>query len=223
MNTFDATTKKRFDELLPWYVTGQLDEADRAWVEKVAAEHPAAGAELEWHKWLHREIQAKYASIPEDVGLDSLLARVRAEKNMAQKASLPVVGWGERMREFLATLAMRPAYALGTAVIVLQAGIIGALLLHTAPEPEYAETRAIAPGPLQDTPVLQVVFKADATERNMRLLLVRVAGRVVDGPSQLGDYIVAVPQPRIEIAKKEMEASGLVEAVTVLNKRPARE
>jgi hypothetical protein len=57
----------------------------------------------------------------------------------------------------------------------------------------------------------------------MNLLLVRVGGRVVDGPTQIGEYLVEVPRTRIELAKKEMENSGLVDAVTVLDRRPGRE
>lgn len=219
MNTLDAATKRRFDELVPWYVTGKIGDADRVWVEKVAAEHPQARVELEWHKRLHEDIRSKYATIPEDVGLTRLMARVREEK----KPTAARPSWTSRLADFFASLTARPAYALGVAVIVAQAGIIGALLSRSAVEPQYAETRTMAPQPLAETPVLRVTFKAEATERAMRLLLVQVSGRVVDGPGQLGDYIVAVSPKHLELAKQEMEKSGLVEAVTVLDKRPVRE
>jgi hypothetical protein len=219
VNTLDAATKRRFDELVLWYVTGKIGDADRAWVEKVAAAHPEAQAELEWHRRLHEDIHSRYAAIPEDVGLTRLMARVREDAKPAPARA----SWSSRLGEFFASLTARPAYALGVAVIVAQAGIIGALLSKTAVEPQFADTRAIAPQPVADAQVLRVTFKAQATERDMRLLLVQVSGRVVDGPGQLGDYIVAVPAKRLEVAKQEMEQSGLVEAVTVLDKRPARE
>lgn len=218
MNTYDADTKRRFDELIPWYVTGQLKDADRAWIEKMASEHSALRAELEWHRNLHREIHSKYAGVRTDVGLDSLLARVRdGERPVRQE------GFADKLRAFFASLTARPAYALGAVVVVVQAGIIGALLTKGAPEPEFSETRSIAPRPTHETPVLQVTFKAEATQRKMNLLLVRVGGNVVSGPSQIGEYIIEVPKSRIELAKKELEGSGLVEAVTVLEKRPNKE
>ena len=32
--------KSRFDELLPFYVNGTLDDTDRAWVDDYLREHP---------------------------------------------------------------------------------------------------------------------------------------------------------------------------------------
>jgi hypothetical protein len=218
VDTFDSDTKRRFDDLIPWYITGQLQEVDRIWVEKMAAEYTALGAELEWHRKLHRDLQSKYAGVREDVGLDRLMARVREERRPA-----PSSGFAERVRDFFASLSARPAYALGAAVIAVQAGIIGVLVTKGTGAPEYTETRAIAPQPGFEAPVLQVTFKAEATQRSMNLLLVRVGGRVVDGPTQIGEYLVEVPRTRIELAKKEMENSGLVDAVTVLDRRPGRE
>ena len=219
MDTYDADTKRRFDELIPWYITGQLKDSDRAWIDKMAAEHSALSAELDWHRNLHREIHSKYAGVRADVGLDSLLARMREERRPVRQER-----FADKLRELFASLATRPAYALGAVVVVVQAGIIGALLTNEPSQAEFAETRAIAPRPVHESPVLQVTFKADAIQRNMNLLLVRVGGNVIAGPSQVGEYIVeVVPQNRIELARKELEGSGLVEVVTVLDKRPARE
>lgn len=217
METMDSATKRRLDELMPWYVSGRIVDADRAWVESVLREHPDAQAELEWHQRIREQIHARFDQVPQDVGLTGLMARLRSERR--PQAS---TGIGGRMREFFASLGARPAYAFATALIAVQAGIIGALLFKDAGEPEYAKTRALAQQPASG-PVLQVTFKSDITERDLRLLLIRVGGRVVDGPGQLGDYIVAVPSERIEPAREELEQSGLVDSVTVLAQRPERE
>lgn len=220
METMDPATKRRFDELMPWYVTGRIGDADRAWVEQMLGDHPQAQAELAWHRQLQQGIRERFEQVPQDVGLQGLMMRVRAEPRGQPATKEGGGGW---LRNFLAALGSRPAYAFATALIVIQAGVIGALLLHDAAAPEYSETRAIAPEPAAASPVLQVTFKADITERDLRLLLIRVGGRVVDGPGQLGDYIVEVPAERIEPARQELEQSGMVDAVTVLAQRPARE
>ena len=152
--------------------------------------------------------------------MQRLMARVRAESAAAKP---PRRSWLTRLHEGWAGLAARPAFAMAAAAVVLaQAGVIGTLLSREDAAPEYAETRSVAPLPALMEPVLQVTFKADATERDMRLLLVRVAGRVIDGPGQFGDYIVAVPASRIDPAKRELEESGWVEQVSVLDRPPAR-
>lgn len=213
----DAADKRRMDELMPWYVTGQLDEPDRAWLERLLRQHPSARADLEWHRALQGTIRERVDSLPQDVGLQRLMTRVRAEK-------APAAGsWLTRLREAWAGLAARPAFVTAAAAVILaQAVVIGTLLVRDDAGLDYGATRSVAPQLALMEPVLQVTFKAETTERNMRLLLVRVAGRVIDGPGQLGDYIVAVPTDRIEPAKRELEESGLVEQVSVLDRPPAR-
>ena len=83
--------------------------------------------------------------------------------------------------------------------------------------------RSVAPHAGLPVPVLQVTFKPNVTERDMRLLLVKIAGRVIDGPGQLGDYIVSVPARQIEPARQHLEDSGLVDEVTVLDRPPVRD
>lgn len=222
MDTLDPDTRRRLDELMPWFVNGRIDPADRAWVERVLAESPAARDQLAWHNHLHQRIRAQFQDVPELVGLDRLMARVRADAEETPAA--PVRSWLERLREQFAGFAARPAFALAMALIVVQAGFIGALLPRVWDEPEYSATRSLGPSEaLADAPVLQVMFKADTTERDMRMLLVNIAGRVIDGPGQLGEFIVLVPAGRIEDARRQLEASGLVDQVTVLERRPQRD
>jgi hypothetical protein len=218
----DAKSRQRLDEQMPWYVNGRIDAQDeRAWMERVVREEAQAKAALEWHRLLQRDIQASVDSLPE-VGLEGLMRKVHAGEAGSPKAvearkSSP--GW---IRGLLQSLQPRTVYAFASVIIVLQAGIIGALMREGA-EPQYAQTRETgAPAGLQG-PVLQVTFKPELTEREMRMLLVNVGGRVMDGPSQLCDYIVFVPADRIEAAREAFERSGMVDAVVVLERRPHRE
>jgi hypothetical protein len=213
----DSATKRRLDDLMPWYVTGNISDEDRAWVETVLRDYPDGQAELEWHLRVREQIRARFDQVPQDVGLQGLMARVKSGQR--RRAS---PGLASRLRDFVVSLGARPAHAFATALIVVQAGIIGALLLQEAVPPEYSETRSLSPQAAAG-PVLQVTFKSDITERDLRLLLIRIGGRVVDGPGQLGDYIVAVPAERIEPARDELEQSGMVDSVTILARQPERQ
>jgi hypothetical protein len=112
-----------------------------------------------------------------------------------------------------------PAFAGAAAIVLVQA--IAIALLMSRGMPEFAETRAV--GEAQPRTYLQVNFKPEATEREIRLALIRAGGRIVHGPGQLGDYYVAVPGERLAAARRELEASGVVETVGQVDKLPVRE
>ena len=64
-------------------------------------------------------------------------------------------------------------------------------------------------------PALEVVFKSDALEREIRETLVRIGGTLAGGPGQLGIYLVYVPENEIDVAKAMLEGNPIVEVVTV--------
>src|SRR5918996_923012 len=86
--------------------------------------------------------------------------------------------------------------------------------------PEFAQTRAI--GEPRPRTYLQVNFKPATTERELRLALIRAGGLIVHGPGQLGDYYVAIPGERLDAARRELEASGIVGALAQVEKLPGR-
>jgi hypothetical protein len=206
--------KRRFDELVPFYVSGALDAAERAWVEAYLAREPGARAELAWHQALAGAIEERVASVPEDVGLAGLQARLAAERRGARPGRVLAA-----LERLLPRPAVYPAFAGAAAIVLAQAVAIALLVGRDAPE--FAETRAM--GEAQPRVYLQVNFKPEATEREIRLALIRAGGRIVHGPGQLGDYYVAVPGERLDAARRELEASGAVETVARVDKLPVRE
>ncbi|MGB0128612.1 MAG: hypothetical protein WBP72_13320 [Rhodocyclaceae bacterium] len=209
----DTATKQRLDELMSWYVTGQIDEQDRAWVEQLIREDAQAHAQWQWHQRLQENLHAQVDALPAEVGLDRLMARVRADQASRSWLSRLVETWGR--------FASRPALAIATALVLAQAGVIGVLLTRDQPVADFGQTRELpASGPVVMEPVLRVSFKPEATERDMRLLLVQISGRVIDGPTQLGDYLVWVPEEQIDAARRQLEGSAIVDGVAVFN-RPA--
>lgn len=204
----DEHSRTRLEHLMPWYVNGTIGEGDRRWVEQMVREHPDARSLLTFDDCL-RKVDGDIR-VPADDGLDDLMRRVRADK-AARAQTEGEESWWARL---LASLGPRPAYGFAAALILVQGAVIASLLLRDTGV-EYAETRSAAPPSSAAAPMLQVTFKPDATERAMRLLLINLGGRMVDGPSQLGDYVIAVPAERIETARQALEESGIVDAVRV--------
>jgi hypothetical protein len=207
--------KAQFQEWLPWHVNGSLEADRRAWVDQYLKGHPEARAELRWYESLQQRIQDNAPDVSPDIGLHKLMARVRQERRVKAPNLM------ERINEFLAGFRPAPAFALAASLILVQAGIIGVLLVqqHKA-EPDYGSIRAIPNEQAQVVPVLQVNFKPDSTERDIRMLLVSVGGTVVAGPGQLGNYVVSVAPEKIGQARAQLEQSKIVEAVSVLQDAP---
>ena len=70
----------RIQELLPFYLNGTLTGEEHAWVERQLAEHADARAELEALRALQSDIQHSLPEVPETIGLDKLMTRIRAEQ-----------------------------------------------------------------------------------------------------------------------------------------------
>lgn len=220
--------KARFEELAPWHVNGTLAPAERTWVEEYAQRHAEARAELQWYEALQTQIHDNVAEVSDEIGWDRLQSRIRAERRQAQTKT----SWLDSIREFVTgtlgggQLALRPALAYaGVAVLVVQAGVIGSLLIDRDRDQAaleqwrsvQAQSSAIA------GPVLRVAFKPDATEQDIRMLLLHTGATIVGGPGQLGNYILYVPAERFAAAQEALRNDSHVDNVDVLNTIPSKE
>ncbi len=206
--------KRRFEALAPFYLTGALGAADRAWVDAYLAREPGARAVIEWHRALAETIEERYARVPADVGRAGLERRLAAERRGGRGGLLAAL---ERL---VPRAALYPAFAAAAGLVLVQAIAIG-VLVTGAGTPEYSDVRSL--GAAAERSYLQVNFKPEATERDIRLVLIRIGGRIVHGPGQLGDYYVAVPADRLDAARRELEAAPVVETVARVGRLPVRE
>ena len=216
--------KSRFDELLPFYVNGTLEESDRAWVDEYLREHPKSAAELQWYRTLQDTMQRDAPAVSAEVGLDKVMARIRGERAPARAAAKPTEpSFGERVRGWLAALApqplLRPALAGALAVVVVQ-GVVIANLASSGDD--SSEIRATRPTVVEAGPFLKVNFKADAREADIRMLLVEINGSLAGGPGQLGDWYVRIPEARITAAADKVKASPIVDGVARVDALPER-
>jgi hypothetical protein len=222
----NATTITRFDELLPFYVNGALDEADRAWMDAYLSEHPQAAAELDSCRSLQQRIRADAPPVSSEVGLERALGRMRREGPAPQRPrrAAQLSPW-QRLGDWFATLVpqpmLKPALVAALAVVAVQ-GVFLAQLAGDRDD-EASMIRSAPPTAVAEQgPYLKVNFKGDAREADIRLLLVEVNGSLAAGPGQLGDYYVRIAAPQTEAAAAKLRASTIVDAVAVVDALPAR-
>lgn len=170
--------------LMPWYVTGALDAADRAKVET----HLIACAECQADLAIERRLDAEIGRLPIEAGQgwEQMLRRLEARPRRRASA------WLERLAAGVlgAWRASPPwlGWALAAqACLVVVAGVA----LQTTAQPARYHTLGAAPGAQAGNVV--VIFKPDTRESALRLALRSVDGRVVDGPTAADAYVLRVP------------------------------
>jgi len=222
------TTNERFTELLPWYVNGTLDADDRAWVDAQLREHPELAGELQWLESLQNKVRESAPQVSDEIGLDRALARIAQDRRELQAWTAPrraglsaPPSWAERVRAWLGSFGLKPAMAFALAVIAVQAGLLAQLML--VPQQPASELRAVRPAAVESGPLLKVNFKPDATEADIRLLLVEVQGTLAGGPGQLGDWYLRVPAAQVGAAADRLKSDRIVESVAVVDALPAKE
>jgi hypothetical protein len=131
MTTANESGRGDIEDLLPWHAAGTLSPRDTQRVETALAEDP----ELARRYQLVREELAQTIHLNESLGapsaraVEALFAKIDAEPARAPAISANI---GARIRDFFAALSPRTvAWAAAAAVlaIVLQAGVIGVVLL----------------------------------------------------------------------------------------------
>jgi hypothetical protein len=211
MTSSTDNPRKHFDELVPFYLTGRIAQSDREWVDRYLATHPEAQAELDWHRDLMTEVvgkaEARAMQAPEMVGW----ARVESELRLARKVA--PTSFVDRLNGWLGWLSSKPVAAMAAALIVVQGAMIGTLL-NRAPADVTEPIRTMSTAAARD--VLQVRFKQAATEHELRTLLYGAGARIVDGPDQLGDYVVEPRRGALAALQAELGRSELVQSVSPL-------
>jgi len=181
-------------ELLPWYVNGTLGGQDLAAVSAHLPDCPTCQEEVSRCQVLAAVVRAEAADAPAPC-IDRVLASIDAiEATRVSRGS-----WRERLslsfgglRDLLRGTPgpMRWTVAVQAALVVLLLALAtwpGAL----GPGPRY-RTLADREQSRKGQALVRVVFADDATERDIRTLLGKAEGTIVDGPSTLGTYTVAL-------------------------------
>jgi hypothetical protein len=186
------------EALLPWHAAGTLNARDTRRVDEALANDPALARQ-------YAAIQEEFAETivlneslgaPSSRAMQKLFAAIDAEPARNGK---PSFGIAARITGFLASLSPRTlaaAAAVGALAIVLQAGVIGTVLMkrdtgtfqtasYEAAPPANAPTtltRSLAPAPAEAAATrLLVRFVATARISDITALLDGYQGKIIDG------------------------------------------
>jgi anti-sigma factor RsiW len=205
--------------LLPWYLNGTLREDERHHVNQHLLSCATCRAELDELAQLNVQLHEVYAaqSEPSPQIQRAVLAQVQLEAS-ATRAE-PVTGpqrqnGGDDWFRFL--FVPRWAPALAVTLLVAQLG----LLLWSMTRPTLSDqvtTRGLGAPMVW----LRVVFQETASARQIRALVQGLRGRIVDGPTPDGAYIMELPagdqaaaQKNVDVLRSQTETVHTVESVT---------
>lgn len=214
----DLLNRRRFTELLPWYINGTLNAEDKAWLQGYLSSNPKAQGELEWMGSLHKQVQHGSAEFDVEISLARVLKRI---KNEAQAQSQAKPAWHQGILSKLKQ-DMSPKWAYAAAAVIIAQS---AALLHYHHElaTNYSVYRA-TPAPAADInqALLRVNFSVETREEDIRLALSGIDGVIVAGPGRLGDYYVRAGLPVEQALDLLVKAKG-VEKVVQVQQLPPRE
>src|SRR5258706_6164164 len=169
-------------ELLPWYVTGRIEPADRVKVETHLADCAQCRAELA----SERNLRTAVAELPLDAGLG--FAALRRRLNVTRPP---------RHRSRVAAIVRHVARLPGTSGWMLAAQAAAVLLVVslslTSSDKSVPQYRTLGSAPMHVPGNMIVMFRPNTSEQDLRRILTGADARVVDGPTSAGAYMLVVP------------------------------
>jgi hypothetical protein len=217
---------ENFTEWLPWYVNGTLNAKDRAAMDAYLATSPLARDEVQYYERMTATMQRRAENIPADIGLAQTLQRIKVspKAQTAPPAAQHVQSDTDEQNWFQRLLGggwMKPALGCAMAVIVAQ----GVLLVQQRDEAivyrgKPSTTDVKTTGIKAEAAYLRVIFKPNATEGELRLLLASTNAWIAGGPGQSGEYYLRFTPDQVQGAMDQLRTSGLVSEATPANQLP---
>ena len=201
----DRPAHDEAEELLPWYATGQLDEADRARVDAHLSSCAYCRQQLAVERRLIDEFQAMSPEV--ESGWGRLKARIESPARAAPVAiARPLPARSGILAGLWATLS-RPAVAT-LAVAQLAFVVVAGSVLLSLSRPSY---RALGSAPPPASANLIVMFRADATVEDVRSSLHLAGASIVDGPTSADAYLLHVAPQQRQAALKRLQSDANVQ------------
>lgn len=219
---FDSENHFAVQLLLPWYVVERLDSTERARVEAHLADCPRCQADVAWQLKLRgAPIEADAAGDVEH-GLAAMLSRVASEPRAAApaangeaSAASGTASSTERAKRRRSTSWWRWAFALQFAAT------LGVALLLFVPQPVENVYHALGAAPAASANLI-VVFRATATEPQIRQALRASDAQLVGGPTVTGAYLLGVAPAQRARALERLRSAPAVARVDSLDAGAAR-
>jgi hypothetical protein len=208
--SFAGSEHAETQRLLPWFVNGTLTDDELARVQRhmggcVRCQHDADELR-EWAAAL--SLKAEDPLMQTDAlarGLARLRPRLRAQVRHAPSRTRSTLAANWRR----APARLRWTAAAQAAVIVLAVGWLAWIPRGEREPGATYRTLSDAPAPARDSSIhrLVVVFDPHAEASRVQELLQANQARIVDGPSDTGAYVIAVPASRAASVRATLRAA----------------
>jgi anti-sigma factor RsiW len=185
------------EELLPWYATGQLDPEQRALVEQ----HLLTCARCERQLALERRLIDQFREMAPEVESGWARLRARIDAPAPVRPRRP-----SAFAEFWAFLR-RPAVA-GFAAAQLAFVIVAGGTLVSLSRPDY---HALGSAPAPAAANVIVIFRADATEGDVRDVLKAAGASIVGGPTAANAYLLHIAPGQRQLALAKLQSDDNVQ------------
>lgn len=186
------------EELLPWYATGQLDEADRVRLET----HLSSCAQCRQQLSVERRLVQEFRAIVPEV--ESGWSRLRARLESPVPAYSPKAA--SALRQFW-DLVSRPAIA-GLAMAQLAFVIVAGSLLFSLSRPVY---HALGSAPVPASANLIVIFKPETRIQSIDDTLKSAGASIVEGPTVADAYLLHVAPEKRQLVLSRLQSSSTVQ------------
>ena len=205
-------TRDDLNALLPFYANGTLEGAERAAVEAALETDADLRAELAALQAIRETVQSETVQSPGDLGLARLMRDVEADTRAgaAPPAANDNVVPLTRLRLWQVAAALVLALGLGFNMLP-DAGRAPGMDAAMSDGPTAAAEQGftLASGGSAD---FTVIFAPDATEAQIRALLLEAGVEITGGPSALGLYGLGLLESGTDdAARGVLAASGIVE------------
>ena len=202
---FEGRGHRELERLLPWFVNGTLEAAERILMERHLAQCSACRCEVaqlrDWRAQLMADAEpAAQAESDAERSWQRLHGRLQAlRRTRAPRSWHNVIGDGWRQ----AAGWLRWGIAVQTVALLFAA----ALLLGGRPEPAVYHTLGATQGVAAAKGNMVIVFDPRVTEAQLRRQLRASGASIVDGPNDAGAYVLHVPAERLATARAALRAA----------------
>jgi anti-sigma factor RsiW len=176
MSGQDQTPHDEAELLLPWYATGQLDEADRRLVDAHLADCAVCRDALLVEQAMERRVAG--LSLDPELGWKDMQQRLASRQPRGWRGA----GAGLARRPRLIGLALAAQLLLLVTAVVTFAPIGRPAAYHTLSAAAAAPVRGNA----------LIMFRPDAKAEEMMRVLAANSVRIVDGPTEAGAWVANI-------------------------------
>ena len=217
---FEGRRHAEAQRLLPWLLTGRLEDDERAWLGAHVSGCGDCRNELEQLRVL-RDACAQAEGAQADAGV-AIFAEARpgdagsTEADRGWRRLRPLLQPSRMLREhaWRAPATRRPRWLRWA--IAAQAATLAALAFALWQPPAPARYRTLGATPPAATGNLVIAFDPHLDEADLRRLLLASQARIVDGPNDAGAYVLSVPSARLPMVRDALRAAPGVTLVAAL-------